>query len=83
MSKNKNIVIQKVEKGSTIAILDKTFYMSAIQETLIAHTKFSNLDIPAGKPTIWNQLYEINYMINLQKRKISDHKLLKNEEIID
>ena len=80
MSKNKNIVIQKVEKGSTIAILDKTFYMSAIQETLIAHTKFSNL---AGKPTIWNQLYEINYMINLQKRKISDHKLLKNEEIID
>ena len=31
-SKNKNIVIQKVDKGSTVVILDKCSYISAIEE---------------------------------------------------
>ena len=72
MSKNKNIVIQKADKDY---YLDKIPYISAIEEILNDHTKFSNLDIPAGK--------EINYITNLEKRITSDLKLLKDEEIID
>ena len=75
MFKNKSIVILKTDKGNTIAILDKIFYIRAIEKILNDHTKFSNLDIPAGK--------EINYITNLLERIISDLKLLKGEEIID
>ena len=60
LSKNKTIVIQKADKGNTIVILDKISYISAIKEILNDHTKFSNLDIPAGK--------EINYITNLEKK---------------
>ena len=49
LSKNKNIVIQKVYKGNAIMILDKISYTSAIEEILNAHTKLSNLDIYAGE----------------------------------
>ena len=55
--------------------LDTISYISAIEEILNNHTKFSNFDIPAGK--------EINDITNLEKRITSDVKLLKNEEIID
>ena len=75
MSKKENIVIQKADKCNTIVILDKISYISAIEEILIDHTKFSNLHIPTGK--------EINYITNLEKRITSDLKLLKDEEIID
>ena len=75
LSKNKNIVIQKADKGNTIVILDKISYIRAIEEILNDHTKFSNLEIPAGK--------EINYIKNLEKKITSDLKLLKDEEIID
>ena len=75
MSKNKNIVIQKADKSNTIVILDKISYIRAIEEILNDHTKFSNLEIPAGK--------EINYITNLEKKITSDLKLLKDEEIID
>ena len=73
MSK-KNNVTQKVDKCYTIVILDKDF-LSAIEEILNDHTKFFNLDIPAGK--------EINYITNLEKIITSDLKLLKDKEIID
>ena len=75
LSKNKNIFIQKTNKGNTIVILDKISYISAIEEILNDHTKFSNLDIPAGK--------EINYITNLEKKITSDLKLMKDEETID
>ena len=75
LSKNKNIVIQRADKGNTIVILDKISYISAIEEILDDYTKLSNLDIPAGK--------EINYITNLEKRISSDLKLLKDKEIID
>ena len=75
LSKNKNIAIQKADKGNTIVILDKISYIRATEEILNDHTKFSNLEIPAGK--------EINYITNLEKKITSDLKLLKDEEIID
>ena len=60
LSKNKNIVIQKADKGNTIVMLDKISYIRGIEEILNDHTKFSNLEIPAGK--------EINYITNLEKK---------------
>ena len=75
MSKNKNILIQKADKGNATVILDKISYISAIEEILNDRTKFSNLDVLAGK--------EINYIKNLEKRITFDLKLLKDKEIID
>ena len=75
MSKNKNFVIQKADKGNTIGILDKISYVSAFKEISNDYTKLFNLDIPAGK--------EINCITNLEKIITSDLKPLKNEEITD
>ena len=66
LSKNKNIAIQKRDKGNTIVILDNISYISAIKEILNDHTKLCNLEIPTGK--------EINYITNLEKRITSDFK---------
>ena len=68
------MVIQTADKGHTIVILDKISYITAIEEILNDHTKFSKLDIPAGK--------EINYITNLEKRITSDHKLLKMKKLL-
>ena len=75
LSKNKNIVIQKGDKGNTVVILDKCSYIIAIEEILNDNSKFSKLDIPASK--------EINHIVNLEKRITSELKLLKDKEIID
>ena len=53
-------------------ILDKCSYISAIEEILNGNSKFSKLDIPAGKD-----------IVNLEKRIISELKLLKDKKIID
>ena len=75
LSKNKDIVIQKADKGTTVVILDKCSYISGIEEILNDNSKFSKLDIPAGK--------EINHIVNLEKRITSELKLLTHKEIID
>ena len=54
--------------------LDKCCYISGIEEILNDNSKFSKLDIPAGK--------EINHIVNLEKRITSELKLLKDKEII-
>ena len=66
---NKYIAIQKADKGKNIVILDKTSHISAIEEILIGHTKFSNLDILTGK--------EIIYITNFEKRIILISSYLK------
>ena len=43
LSKNKNIVIQKADKGNTIVILDKISYISAIEEILRVTQNFLTL----------------------------------------
>ena len=66
---------RKQIKGNTVVILDKCSYIDAIGEILNDNSKFSKLDIPAGK--------EINHIVNLEKRITSELKLLKDKEIID
>ena len=45
------------------------------EEILTDNARFSKLDIPAGK--------EINHIINLENRIISELKLMKNKENMD
>ena len=59
LSKNKDIVIQKADKGNTVVILDKCSCISAIEEILNDNSKFSKLVIPPGK--------EINHIVKLEK----------------
>ena len=75
LSKNKDIIIQKADKGNTVVILDKCSDISVIEEILNDNSKFSKLDIPAGK--------EINHIFNLEKRITSELKLLKSNKIIN
>ena len=75
MSKNKDIVIPKAEKGNPAVILDKCSYISMIEEILNDNSKFSELDITAGK--------EINHIVKLEKRITSYLKLLKDKQIIN
>ena len=70
LSKNKNIVTQKGDKGNTVVILDKCSYISAIEEILNGNSKFSKLDIPAYK--------ESNHIINLEKRITSEKSTYKS-----
>ena len=62
MPKNKNITIQKADKGNTTAILDKRYYISAIEEILNDNSKFSKVDIPAGK--------EINRIVKTLRKEL-------------
>ena len=48
LSKNKDIRVQKGDKGNTVLILDKCSYISAIEEILNDSSKFSKPDIHAG-----------------------------------
>ena len=75
LSKNKDIVIQKADKGNTVVILDKCSYISAIEEILNDNSRFSKLGIPNGK--------EINHIVNLEKKITSELRLLKDKETID
>ena len=72
LSKNKNIVIQKADKGNTVVILDKCSYISAIEEILNENSKFSKLNIPAGK--------EINHIVNLEKKNYITTQSIKRQE---
>ena len=64
---------QKIDKDNTDVVLDN--YSCATEEILHDNSKFSKLDIPAGK--------EINHIFNLEKRITSELKLLKSNKIIN
>ena len=66
LSKNKDIVIQKTDKGNTVVILDKCSHISGIEEILNDNSKISKLDIPASK--------EINHIVSLEKRITLDNE---------
>ena len=55
-------------------ILEKSSYTSAVEEILNYNSKFSKLDIPAGK--------QINHIVNLEKRITSELKLLKTRKLL-
>ena len=54
------MVIQKVEKGNTIVILDRNCYLKSVETLLKDSSKFKNIPVAPDK--------DLNYIINSEKR---------------
>lgn len=74
LRENKEIVIQKSDKGNSVVILNRVDYNQKMVEILSDSTKFRKLDLKQGK------LY--NYIINVEK-KISKavNRLFRSDKI--
>ena len=75
LSLNKNIVIQKSDKGNAIVILDKDDYTNRVKELLSDNSKFLRANINKGKI--------LRYLVNIRKsfKNVLDD-LLRKEKII-
>ena len=71
---HKELVIQKVDKGNTVVITDRTKYLEGIKSLLLDSSKFIQL------PTDEDKL--INYIVNVESKLKDRFKVLKNEEKI-
>ena len=60
LSNNKNIVIQKSDKGNSVVLLDKDKYLKAMTIILNNNAKFERLQFDHDK--------ELNYLLNLEKK---------------
>ena len=81
LMRNKNIVIQKADKGNTVVIMDKEKYIQGVKNVISDSSKFIPLKIPPED--------YINYIVNVEKKfrklfnnlydnnKISKDELLK------
>ena len=69
-----NLVIQKADKGNTIVILDKDYYLKSVETLMKDSSKFKNIPIAPDK--------DLNYITNSEKRVTDLLKKLKNKNII-
>ena len=81
LMRNKNIVIQRADKGNTVVIIDKDKYIQGVKNVISDSSKFIPLNIPPED--------YINYIVNVEKKfrklfnnlydnnKISKDELLK------
>ena len=79
--RNKNLVIQRADKGNTVVIIDKDKYIQGVKNVISDSSKFIPLNIPPED--------YINYIVNVEKKfrklfnnlydnnKISKDELLK------
>ena len=67
--KNKDIVIQKADKGNSIVILNRNDYVSKLNKMLEDTSKFKSVNIEEGK--------SVNHLIHMEERII---RLLKSLE---
>ena len=71
--KNKNnLVIQKADKGNTIAILDKDSYLKSVEALLKDSSNFKSIPVAPEK--------DLNYIITSEKRFTHPLKNLKNKK---
>ena len=76
LSNNKNIIIQKSDKGNSVVLLDKDKYLEGMYKILNNNAKFEMLQFDHDK--------ELNYVLNLEKKIINVLKdLNKKEEITE
>ena len=74
MKNENNFVIQKTDKGNTIVILDRDFYLKSIETLLKDFSKFKSISVALDK--------DFNY-VNISKERVSDLlKKLKNKNAI-
>ena len=60
MDQNKNLVIQKADKGNTCVIVNKNDYETKIKDILTDSTKFKKLEIDENK--------QLNVLLNSEKK---------------
>ena len=75
LSRQKDIIIQKADKGNTVVIIDKNTYNNKINDILKDTTKFRELKIKPGK--------ELNYIVNLEKKLRDVYKRLLESGHLD
>ena len=69
-NKNKNLVIQKADKGNTVVIINKNVYKTKIKDS----TKFKKLEIGENK--------QLNFLINNEKKVKDIIKTLYQKECL-
>ena len=74
LSKNKNLIIQKSDKGNSIAIIDKSNYLEKMQNILPDSSKFTQVSVAEDK--------QLNFIVNVEKHITDLLKDLKNSEVI-
>ena len=74
LTKNKNLVIQKADKGNTVVIINKSDYKTKIKDILSDSTKFKKLEIGENK--------QLNFLINNEKKVKDIIKTLYQKECL-
>ena len=74
MVENKDLVIQKADKGNTIVVLNKSDIISRLNRILDDTSKFKRLHLEEGKV--------LNHIIHMEQRIIDILKSLKNQNEI-
>ena len=59
LSKNKNVVVQKVDKGNSVVLVDRDVYVKHMENILKDNTKFKKVDIKART---------LSFQVNHEKR---------------
>ena len=72
--KNRDLVIQKADKGNTVVILNKNDYISRMNVILNDSSKFQKLSIDQNKV--------LNHIVHMENRIIDVLKKLKKKKII-
>ena len=73
--KNRDLVIQKADKGNTVVILNKNDYISRMKVILNDSSKFQKLSIDQNKV--------LNHIVHMENRIIDVLKKLKKKKIED
>ena len=75
LSKNKNVVIQKSDKGNSVVLIDKIVYTNGIKKLLDNPRQFEKLSIDPDK--------ELNFILNCEQKVIDILKEIKNKNQIN
>ena len=74
LSKKNNLIIQKSDKGNSIAIIDKSDYLEKTRNILSDSSKFTQVSVADDK--------KLNFIVNVEKHITDLVKDLKKSEVI-
>ena len=74
LSKDKNVIIQKSDKGNSVVLIDKIVYTNGIKKLLDNPKQFEKLSIDPNK--------ELNFILNCGQKVIDILKEIKNKNQI-
>ena len=74
LSKNDSLIIQKSDKGNSIAIINKDDYLQKLRNILSDSSKFSEICITKEE--------HLNFLINIEKQITDLLKQLNNSQVI-